>query len=89
MNIDLNAVLVRIILVFLFLLLIEMYQVITYLVGRIFLVCPSKWISLVLYSFNLGYKDYERTLQGIDLDTVSLPPRSFVLLNDDLYSADI
>ena len=53
------------------------------------MVCSAKSIGLILYSFKLGYKDYEKTLQGIDLDTVSHPPCSFVLLADVLYSADI
>ena len=66
-----------------------MCQVITYLVGRIFLVCPAKLIRLVLYSSDLGYKDYEKTLRDIDLDVVSHPSRSFVLPTDNLYSADI
>lgn len=38
---------------------------------------------------NLGYKDYKKTLQGIDLDIVSLPPRSFFQPIDDFCLADV
>lgn len=50
--------------------------------------CLPSLICPIRYPFNLGYKDYEKTLQDIDLDIVSYPPCSFIRPSDDLSSAN-
>jgi hypothetical protein len=52
------------------------------------LVCPARLIRSVRCPSNLGFKSYKKSLEDIDLDIVSYPPRSFVSI-DDIYSTDI
>ena len=52
------------------------------------MVCPAKSALPVRCPSNLGYTDYKKTLQDIDLDIVSYPPRSFVQASYD-FSTNI